>query len=64
MKDNDYFLRIAGDNLFRQWLEKEKAQAITVLAAAEGATLHRAQGRFRLIEDILNRLEDAKGLRG
>ena len=64
MKDVEYFVRIAGDNLFRQWLEKERAEAIKYLTgAAEPVALHRAQGKVQLLDDLLVRLEAAKNLR-
>ncbi len=63
MKEIEYFVRIAGDNLFKQWLDTEKAKTTKLLANAEGVTLHRAQGRYSTLNEIENLMEQAKVLR-
>lgn len=63
MNKLDYFARIAGDNLFKEWLRLEKDKAVKMLAAGEGPGLHRAQGRFLLLEELFDCIEKAKELR-
>lgn len=64
MKDTEYFARVAGDNMFKQWLEKERAEAIRYLTSAgDLAMIHRAQGRVQLLDDLLTRVEAGKNLR-
>ena len=64
MKDQDYFARISGDPLFRQWLDKERAEAIKYLVSGmDMVVVHRAQGRVQLLDDLISRLEATKNLR-
>lgn len=63
MTDLEHFSRVAGDNLLRQWLEKEMASCVKFLAAADGPALYRAQGKYKALEEILANLEKAKSLR-
>lgn len=63
MSELEHFARIAGDNAFKAWIEKEKTLLVKILATAEGPVLHRAQGRYSMLVDIEDRLEKAKGLR-
>ena len=64
MKDIEYFARISGDNLFKQWLDKERVEAIKYLThAADLVAVHRAQGRIQLLDDLISRLEASKNLR-
>lgn len=63
MSDTQYFVRIAGDNLFHEWLTKERASLVKQLAGSEGTALHRAQGKYQILEEIQKHLEAAKKLR-
>lgn len=63
MAEINYFARICDDQAFKQWLAKEKAAVTKILATADGANLHRAQGRYSLIEEIEERLDKAARLR-
>jgi hypothetical protein len=64
MKDAEYFARVMGDNMFRKWLEKERAESIKYLTnAADLAMIHRAQGRVQLLDDLLTRVDAGKNLR-
>lgn len=63
MTDTKYFVRVAGDNLLNDWIEKEKAAAVKFLVGADGIPLHRMQGRYQLLEEIQKQLEAAKKLR-
>ena len=55
--------RSGGNNRFRLWLEAEKEKMVRYLAQGEGVPLHRVQGRFGLIEEMLQMLEKARNLR-
>lgn len=59
----DHFRHTCADNLFRTWLEQEKAKAIEALAAGDGPALHRWQGRFQLIKEQLELMDKARNLR-
>jgi len=64
MSELTSFARIAGDRPFKEWLENQKRLALkTMASAADPYTVGRAQGRYQLLEDILERLEKAKDLR-
>lgn len=64
MNDIDSFVRIAGDNPFRQWLENQRDQAVRTMAeAVDEVTIYRAQGVYRFAEKQLKLLEMAKSAR-
>lgn len=64
MSEIEHFRRIAGDNPFKAWLEKEKAAQLKYLInAVDPIMVHRAQGQLQLIERIETLLEKAKDLR-
>lgn len=55
------FVRVAGDNLLRQWLENQKAEAVKVLVAATDLqAVSRAQGAYVLAEKQLQLMAKAK----
>jgi hypothetical protein len=63
VKDTEYFARISGDNLFKQWLDKERAEAIKYLTSAlDPVLIHRNQGRLQLLDEIISRVSE-KNLR-
>lgn len=62
MNELQMFSRVAGDNLLRQWLEDQKANAVkTLVAAVDMMTVHRAQGAYALADKQLQLLEKARG---
>ena len=64
MNELQYFTRVAGDNLLRQWLEAQKAEAVKLMAAGTDMVIvHRAQGQYQLADRQLQLLEKAKNLR-
>jgi hypothetical protein len=64
MNDLEHFKHIAGDNLFRQWLEKERDHSLRYLVSATDTTvISRAQGIVQLIEKMIQLLDKAKSLR-
>lgn len=63
MSDLQYFARVSGDSALRAWLEQQRVGAIKYLTEATEITqIHRAQGRVRLIDEILENMAKAKGL--
>lgn len=62
-KELEYFRRVAGDTGLVAWLEREKETTLATLAVAEGSILFRAQGRYKLLSEILERVNAAKDLR-
>jgi hypothetical protein len=63
MNELDYFAYVAGDNRFQAWIEREKGELLKTLSVGEGPSLFRAQGRYKLLIEIEERLEKARNLR-
>jgi hypothetical protein len=62
--DAKYFARIAGDNLFKDWLARERSAVIKKLAmAVETPLVYRAQGQLQLLDEIEKHLEAGKSMR-
>jgi len=55
-------LRGVGNQALERWIERKMAEAVKVLAAADGPVLHRAQGRYGLLEEMRNLLHTAKNV--
>jgi hypothetical protein len=64
VSDVKYFARIAGDNLFKEWLAQERVSVIKKLTqAVDLPMVHRAQGQLMLLEQLEKLLEAAKSTR-
>jgi len=64
MNELEYFARIAGDNPFRQWLEKQRDESIKYLIeATDTVAIHRAQGQALFVNKLIANLDKAKNLR-
>jgi hypothetical protein len=64
MSELTSFARIAGDRPFQEWLENQQRVTLQTMASAtDPYVIGRAQGRYQLLAEILERLEKAKKLR-
>lgn len=59
----DFFRNVCTDTKFREWLKEEKEAALKAMTMAEGAIMHRGQGRYRLLDELEQALNDARDLR-
>lgn len=56
-------LRGSGGQAFEKWIAEQEAAAVKTLAVAEGAMLHRAQGRYGFIDEMKKLLDAVKKAR-
>ena len=64
MTDLTLLRRVADDRGLREFLAAERVEAIKYLTkAGDQVSIHRAQGRVQLVEELLAHLDKAQNLR-